>query len=94
MFGCQPVRRLDFLIAGCDEPERLARCRELRALALVFLGPDHPATVALGVAVLSADGIGPALAAIDALPALRRRRLLATFGALMRRPTAMQQLGR
>jgi hypothetical protein len=37
---------LTFLLAGIPETERVARCRELRALALVYLGVAHPCTVA------------------------------------------------
>jgi hypothetical protein len=55
------AERLAFLLDGIPEAERLARCRELRALALVYCGSAH------------------------AIPALRRRRLLASYGALMRR---------
>jgi hypothetical protein len=42
---------LAFLFDGVPEAERRARCRELRALALVYLGLRHPATAALGEAI-------------------------------------------
>jgi hypothetical protein len=75
--------KLGFLIAGIPEAEREARCRELWALALVYLGPRHPATVALAEAVAdAAAGPRALLALLDAAPALPRRRLLSTYGAL------------
>jgi hypothetical protein len=74
---------LDFLLTGLPEAERAARCRELRALALVFIGLRHPATVALAEAI-GDPAAGPrALALLDAVPALPRRRLLSAYGALM-----------
>jgi hypothetical protein len=72
---------LAFLI-DTPEPERAARLRELRALAVVLLGPAHPATRSLAAAVTDPDAAPAALAEIDRLSALPRRRLLATFGAL------------
>lgn len=74
---------LSFLLGG-DAAERVARLRELRALATVFCGPSHPATAALTAAVTAPAQAAHALAEIAALPALRKRRLLATFGSLMR----------
>jgi hypothetical protein len=43
--------RLAFLLDGVPEAERTARCRELRALALVYLGLRHPVTAALSEAI-------------------------------------------
>ena len=80
---------LAFLLDGVPEAERMARCRELRALALVYCGLAHPATEALGAAISDPAATGRALVEIDAIPALRRRRLLASYGALVvrtRRP--------
>jgi hypothetical protein len=57
----------------------------LRALSLVYLGLRHPVTVALAAAVTDPAATDRALTALDALPALRRRRLLASYGALMAR---------
>jgi hypothetical protein len=74
---------LGFLL-NATEPERTARLRELRALALVFAGPDHPVTRALAAAVADPAAAPAALAELARLPALRKRRLLATFGALAR----------
>jgi hypothetical protein len=75
--------RLAFLLDGVSEAERMARCRELRALSLVYLGLRHPVTVALGVAVVDPTATDRALAELGAIPALRRGRLLASYGALM-----------
>jgi hypothetical protein len=81
------VERLAFLLDGVPEAERIARCRELRALSLVYLGLRHPVTMALAAAVTDPEATDQALTVLDALPALRRRRLLASYGALMTRPT-------
>jgi hypothetical protein len=45
------VERLAFPLDGVPEAERMARCRELRALSLVYLGLDHPVTMALAATV-------------------------------------------
>jgi hypothetical protein len=73
---------LGFLIAGTGDDERAARLRELRALALVYCGRRHPLTSALSAAIGDPAVTEAALAQLDGLPALRRRRLLASFGAL------------
>ena len=62
---------LAFLLDGADAAERAARCRELRALALVYLGRAHPCTTALADPALSAR----ALLELAAVP--RRGRALA-----------------
>jgi hypothetical protein len=77
--------RLAFLLDGVPEAERTARCRELRALSLVYLGLRHPVTTALAAAVRDPAATDRALTVLAALPALRRRRLLASYGALMAR---------
>jgi hypothetical protein len=76
---------LAFLLDGADEAERTARLRELRTLSLVFLGRLNPVTVALGEALADSDATDRALRLLDAAPALRRRRLLAAYQALMPR---------
>jgi hypothetical protein len=81
------AERLAFLLDGVPEVERMARCRELRALSLVHLGLHHPVTMALAAAVTDPAATDRALAELGAIPALRRRRLLANYGALMTRPT-------
>jgi hypothetical protein len=64
--------------------ERKARCRELRALARL-LAPKSPLAAALKAAEDGdADALALALAEIDRLPALPRRRILATYAALMK----------
>jgi hypothetical protein len=80
--------RLAFLIADGSESERQARFRELRALALVYFGGSHAITVALGEAIADPGATERALGLLDAAPALRRRRILASFGALMPRSKA------
>jgi len=70
--------------AGITETERIARCRKLRALALVYLGPEHPLTAALGEAITDGGALETARAQLGAIPALRRRRLLAAYIALLR----------
>jgi hypothetical protein len=69
--------------AGLDEPERSARCRELRALAVVYCGRQHPLTLVLAAAIADAESAEQARAVLSALPALQRRRLLASYGALL-----------
>lgn len=53
---------LDFLMSGLAEPERQARCRELRALATVYCGLRHLLTAALQAAISDPAAIGQALA--------------------------------
>jgi hypothetical protein len=62
--------------------ERKARVRELRALAHMF-APQSPLVAAL-MAAETGDrpALEAALAELDRLPALPRRRLLATYAAL------------
>jgi hypothetical protein len=97
---------LGFLLLNLPEPERAARCRELRALALVYLGlthrrywifpypspnpgtsspisPTHPVTKALGEAVVDAEVTDQALVELSSIPALRKRRLLSAYAALL-----------
>jgi hypothetical protein len=63
------VERLAFLLDGVPEAERMARCRELRALSLVYLGLDHPVTMALAAAVTDpAAGAAHAVSAIISAP--------------------------
>ena len=71
---------LAFLMAGLPEAERAARFCELRALAFVYLGLRHPATVALTEAVADPAAGPRALALLDAVPALPRRRLAPPMG--------------
>jgi hypothetical protein len=69
-----------------DEGERRARLRSMRALVLTFCGPAHPLGAALRAAEAGdAETLADALAEIDRLPALTRRRLLSTFALLSRK---------
>jgi hypothetical protein len=74
---------LVFLIADASEAERQARFRELRALALVYFGREHPLMAVLGEAITDPGATEHALGLLDAAPALTRRRLLATYGVLI-----------
>jgi hypothetical protein len=65
------------------EPERSARLREARMAALLLLGAGHSLTAALGDAIVEPEALIAALAELDALPALPRRRLLATLAAVL-----------
>jgi hypothetical protein len=51
--------------------------------ALLLVGPKHPVTLALGSAIADTGAISSALAALDALPAIPKRRLLATWAAVL-----------
>jgi hypothetical protein len=67
-----------------DKAERLARLRELRALAHL-LAPNSPLAAALKAAETGDQAaLDAALAELDRLPALARRRILATYAALSR----------
>jgi hypothetical protein len=56
---------LSFVLAKCDPNERVARIRELRALAMLILGDRHPVTVALGEAAVTPARVNNALTNID-----------------------------
>jgi hypothetical protein len=76
---------------GLTTSERLARWRGLRALALVYVGGAHPLVSTLRAAERDRKAAALALEQLDALPALRRRRLLASYGALDAPPRQRQQ---
>jgi hypothetical protein len=71
--------------SGIGDAERAARCRALAALASVFSGPGAADLVAR-LRDLETDpaAAGPAMAALDAMPARDRRRALACYAALHR----------
>jgi hypothetical protein len=69
--------------AGLNNGERVARCRELRALAHVYLGPEHRLTQALGQALIDPAALEAARTELGSIPALSRRRLLASYAALL-----------
>jgi hypothetical protein len=72
---------LGFLLVG-PEAEIVPRLRELRALALLLCGARHPLTGALAAAVADPAVADAALAEISRLPAVPRRRLLASYARL------------
>jgi hypothetical protein len=65
------------------EPERVARLRELRALVLL-LCPTGPLLATRQEAETNPAAADRALEEIDALPPLRRRKLLSCYSALHR----------
>jgi hypothetical protein len=66
------------------EPERIARLREFRLASLLLLGRDHGLTVALAAAIADPDALDTALAELDALAAIPRRRLWLRWRACCR----------
>jgi hypothetical protein len=83
-------------VPDLPEAERLARYRSLRALVGVF-APGHP----LAAALARAESDPTDAAALEAwrelmgLPSLRRRRILASMGTLLRNtpPTGGKKIG-
>lgn len=68
--------------ANLDHAERLARTRAMRALANVF-AHRHPQFVeALRAGETDPTALDQALQLLNELPALNRRRLLASYGAV------------
>jgi hypothetical protein len=65
-----------------DAPERLARTRALRALAGVFCHRHQQFVEALRAAETNEAELGRALQLLDELPALNRRRLLASYSTV------------
>ena len=65
-----------------DPIEHTAEVRELRAVAKLILGARHPLFGLLSAAVADPAALVEAEVAIRVLPALQRRRLLASAGAL------------
>jgi hypothetical protein len=73
--------RLGFLLADADALETTARLREWRAVTALICGWNSEVKRALDQAIEGGSS-AVALSAIDRLPALRRRRVLATIAAL------------
>jgi hypothetical protein len=69
-----------------DPVERIAQFRSLAALAAVLVGSAHPLVAELRAAETDRDAAERALKLLDGMPSLTRRRLIATFGAIMFRP--------
>ena len=65
------------------DPERIARLREFRLASLLLLGRDHALTLALAAAIADPAALATALAELDALAALPRRRVLATLASVL-----------
>ena len=65
------------------EPERSARLREARIAAVLLCGAKHRLALALADAIADPAALVGALAELDALPALSRRRLLATLASVL-----------
>ena len=74
---------LSFLLARCDEAELASRLRELRVIVRMLVGADSPATLLAERAVAGTAEHGIALQAVDLLPALQRRKVLAMFGEIV-----------
>jgi hypothetical protein len=73
-------------VDGLDPAERLARLRSLRALVQVFAGPAHPMAVALARAESDStdEAALAAWKALETMPVLQHRRILASLGTLKR----------
>jgi hypothetical protein len=71
-----------------DPTERVAEFRSLASLAALLVGSNNPLVAALRLAEQDGAAVGRALELLDGLPALTRRRLLATFGAVQYPPTS------
>jgi hypothetical protein len=69
-------------VPGLSETERIARIRGLRALVLVLLEPKHPICAELRDAERDDAAAARAPEAVDRVPALPWRRLLATNAEL------------
>jgi hypothetical protein len=67
---------------GLEAGERLARTRAMRALAGVFCHHHRKFVDALRAAETDPAALADALRLLDELPALNRRRLLASYGAV------------
>jgi hypothetical protein len=75
--------------AGLSDAERIARCRALRALAVVLTGRRGDQLVAaLRTAEADPARLPGALAALESLSALDRRRLLSAY-AVVDRPSVV-----
>jgi len=68
--------------AGLDPVERIAQLRCLAGLVATHYGSAHPLIATLRDAEVNGDALQYAAAQLDSFPALTRRRLLSTFGAV------------
>ncbi len=78
-----PVSNLGALFRTA-EPERNARLREFRLASLLLFGVGHTLTQAFADAIADPDALAHALTELDGLPAIPRRRLLATLASVLR----------
>jgi hypothetical protein len=69
---------------GVTEYDRRAGLRAICALCAAYCGSDHPVVTTLRLAERVPDMMGQALDEFDRLPALRRRRIVGTYAAVMR----------
>jgi hypothetical protein len=74
-----------------DPAERLARIRSMRALASVFAHRHQSFVDTLRAAEVDPAAFGEACRLLDTLPALNRRRLLASYADLTRRESAFSE---
>jgi hypothetical protein len=65
-----------------DPAERRKRFRSLASLAAAYLGSSHPLVTTLRKAEVDTMAATEALELLDTLPALTKRRMLSTFGAI------------
>ncbi len=81
-----PLDRWGPFADGISQAERVARLRCLRTIAHLLLGPrGMPLKAALLRAETGEVALDHAHAAIDALPSLDRRRVLASYAAMIDR---------
>ena len=68
---------------GVPDTERIAELRSLAMAVSIFIGSAHPAIARLRAAeTCRPDAVSDALNAIEALPSLTRRKVLAQFSRL------------
>lgn len=65
------------------EVERIAGCRALAGISACHVGSQHPVVDALIAAEMDVRKSAAAQAAFDKLPAIKRRRIVSTFAAIM-----------
>lgn len=65
--------------------EQRTRLRVLQALAFAYFGSAHPVSNAFSDAVANPKAVNEALIALEAAPSIQKRRLIATWIALMPR---------
>jgi hypothetical protein len=78
-----PAGRFGPWVPGIAETERRRGLRALGALVTVYCGSNDPAVAALRRAEADTAASDQALAALDALPPLNRRKIIATYATVM-----------